>query len=721
MCVYFLHVIICRDVDMMVLGGDLFHENKPSRTTVVRCMRLLREYALHAGDTNAGDANNRGREGGSGANAAAVRIEVLNERAMEEEVDASAPRINFQSYGSNVRLPVFAIHGNHDDPTGAEHLSVMDVLAEANLLTYFGKHGVEAEGIGKVQVSPIVIRKGSARLALYGLGYIRDERLNRMFDAPGHVRFVKPEGVTSSVRDSSEVFNLFMIHQNKQRAIQAKNYVSPAHLPHFLDLVCWGHEHECLITPQPAIEAADAFLVSQPGSSVVTSLIEGEASRKKVMLLSVRASEYHVEEITLKNTRPFVFRQIKLSTTPGLDPDDMDLVEEFLHDNVEELIESASHQEITIDALRLPLIRLRVDYSGGFSTLNTQRFGQKYVGRVANPSDVIGFHKETRRTSAIQDDGKDPMAGVGLDDNGGALRPDAQMDHAEIDRLIRRHIRTQTKILPISDLSVAVSDYVEKQEKHAIDQCVKRTIEEAAKVFDRKPKGGRKTSGRGKGRSAADDADADDDGGDDDDEVIDDEAIARKVSEYVRTKDGVRGGDGVSDRVDGRENGVVPDSQGNEDVEEEEEEEEEENAVMPVRKAQSGRQRGKVAGKENQTSGAPAVDSRRPKRATTVASTSRQRKSAASKRKAAFSEEEDDDDDDYEDEENDDDGDDDMSYEEIEERAPSKKRSRAPSQSTAKRGRPRASTTGTMSRSRGRPSRATKPSVIENLISSDED
>jgi double-strand break repair protein MRE11 len=32
----------------------------------------------------------------------------------------------------------------------------------------------------------------------------------------------------------------------------------------------------------------------------------------------------------------------------------------------------------------LPLIRLRVDYSG-FSTINSQRFGQKFVGKVRPP------------------------------------------------------------------------------------------------------------------------------------------------------------------------------------------------------------------------------------------------------------------------------------------------------------------------------------------------
>lgn len=33
-----------RKVDMILLGGDLFHENKPSRNTLYQCMKLLRKY-----------------------------------------------------------------------------------------------------------------------------------------------------------------------------------------------------------------------------------------------------------------------------------------------------------------------------------------------------------------------------------------------------------------------------------------------------------------------------------------------------------------------------------------------------------------------------------------------------------------------------------------------------------------------------------------------------
>lgn len=38
-------------------------------------------------------------------------------------------------------------------------------------------------------------------------------------------------------------------------------------------------------------------------------------------------------------------------------------------------------------------MRLRIEHSG-FSTLNNQRFGSKFVGDVANPTDMLLFSKK---------------------------------------------------------------------------------------------------------------------------------------------------------------------------------------------------------------------------------------------------------------------------------------------------------------------------------------
>jgi hypothetical protein len=41
----------------------------------------------------------------------------------------------------------------------------------------------------------------------------------------------------------------------------------------------------------------------------------------------------------------------------------------------------------------------RVDYTG-LSTINSQRFGQKFVGKVANPQDVLHWHKAASKKIA---------------------------------------------------------------------------------------------------------------------------------------------------------------------------------------------------------------------------------------------------------------------------------------------------------------------------------
>ena len=58
------------------------------------------------------------------------------------------------------------------------------------------------------------------------------------------------------------------------------NYIPEKFLDDFLDLIIWGHEHECIIDPKNAEDPNLSFYISQPGSSVATSLSEGEAKPK---------------------------------------------------------------------------------------------------------------------------------------------------------------------------------------------------------------------------------------------------------------------------------------------------------------------------------------------------------------------------------------------------------------------------------------------------------
>jgi double-strand break repair protein MRE11 len=41
-----LELASARSADMVLLGGDLFHENKPSRDTVYKCLNILKSNCL---------------------------------------------------------------------------------------------------------------------------------------------------------------------------------------------------------------------------------------------------------------------------------------------------------------------------------------------------------------------------------------------------------------------------------------------------------------------------------------------------------------------------------------------------------------------------------------------------------------------------------------------------------------------------------------------------
>lgn len=76
-------------------GGDLFHENKPSRKMMNSVIELLRKYTC-------GDKPSR--------------IEFLSDPSVNFK-HSKFPVVNFEDPNINISYPVFSIHGNHDDPS----------------------------------------------------------------------------------------------------------------------------------------------------------------------------------------------------------------------------------------------------------------------------------------------------------------------------------------------------------------------------------------------------------------------------------------------------------------------------------------------------------------------------------------------------------------------------------------------------------------------------
>ncbi|CAI9097791.1 OLC1v1034283C1 [Oldenlandia corymbosa var. corymbosa] len=430
------NIAVQKQVDFLLLGGDLFHENKPSRTTLVKAIEILRRCCLSDQP---------------------VQFQVVSDQTVN--FANSFGHVNYEDPHFNVGLPVFSIHGNHDDPAGVDNLSAVDILSACNLVNYFGKMVLGGSGVGQITLNPILLRKGSTSVAMYGLGNIRDERLNRMFQTPHAVQWMRPEAQEDC--QVSDWFNILVLHQNRVKT-NPKNAINEHFLPRFLDFIVWGHEHECLVDPQEV--AGMGFHITQPGSSVATSLIEGESKPKHVLLLEIKGNQYRPTKIPLNTVRPFEYAEVTLKDEPDIDPNDQNSILEHLDKVVNNLIKKSAQKVVNKSDVKLPLVRVKVDYSG-YMTINPQRFGQKYVGKVANPQDILIFSKASRIS---RKEGK-------IDDSE-KLRPE-ELNQANIEALVAEH-NLKMEILPVNDLDVALHNFVNKDDKMAFYSCVRHNIEE---------------------------------------------------------------------------------------------------------------------------------------------------------------------------------------------------------------------------------------------------
>ncbi|KAH7114413.1 Mre11 DNA-binding presumed domain-containing protein [Dendryphion nanum] len=440
------------DVDMVLHAGDLFHDTKPSKDAIYHVVQSLRANCL-------GDKP--------------CELEMLSDAS--ENFSGLFDHVNYEDPNINVSVPVFAIHGNHDDPSGIGNFSALDLLQVSGLVNYYGRSGQQ----DKVEVKPVLLQKGRTKLALYGLSNIRDERMFRTF-RDGMVKFYQPG------TQKDEWFNLMSVHQN-HHAYTETSYLPEAFLPSFMDLVVWGHEHECLIEPRYNPEMG--FHVMQPGSSVATSLMPGEAVPKHVAILSITGKEFVSEPIRLKTVRPFVMKEIVLAEERAMKEKEIWRISEnrlkvsqHLENIVNQLIEDAKREWLELQdnpddesiKIPLPLVRLRVEYSapepGSFQCENPQRFSSRFMEKVANTQDVVQFYRKKHTVNRT------------LKNN--AALPDEDrlqelsLDTVKVDQLVKEFLAAQSlTILPQNSFSDAVAQFVDKDDKHAMEEFLKESLD----------------------------------------------------------------------------------------------------------------------------------------------------------------------------------------------------------------------------------------------------
>jgi double-strand break repair protein MRE11 len=406
--------------------------------------------------------------------------------------------VNYEDPNFNICMPVFSIHGNHDDPAGAGGFSAVDLLSSSRLLNYFGK----AKDIDNIKVTPVLMEKGDTRLALFGVGNVRDDRMARAF-RQNKVTFERPE--EEKGLENSPWFSMCVLHQNRvMRGAEKKNCVTEKMIPPFFDLVVWGHEHECRIEPE---RSENDYHIIQPGSSVATSLSAGEAIDKHFGVLEIRGDLHRLVRVPFRSVRTFLMEDVSLRTLgdfkdqqgnfisldPDIDRDDTEKISAVLARKVQEMERSAiakMHErknETGEGGPKEPLLRLRVDHTG-FAKINVSRFGQQFVGRVANPEDLLLFTKEKQKAVRKSRDGE--QVNEQLDNKEDMQSKDGERAEihvflsSKVDELLRAQPNGDLSLLPLSGLADAIQNFVEKKESDAIQMFLTHQLEHVRQALE---------------------------------------------------------------------------------------------------------------------------------------------------------------------------------------------------------------------------------------------
>jgi double-strand break repair protein MRE11 len=231
------------------------------------------------------------------------------------------------------------------------------------------------------------------------------------------------------------------------------------------------------------------FHVMQPGSSIATSLMPGEAVPKHVAILSVTGKEFETETIRLKSVRPFIMKEIVLAEEKEIKTkelwrvnDNRTKITAYLEKLVEDLIEEAQRGWLELQEDReegdapdipLPLVRLRVEYTapqpGEFHVENPQRFSNRFVKKVANSNDVVQFYRKKKAAT------RTPKNRAEMPEE--SVMAEFTATTVKVDKLVKEFLTAQTlTILPQNSFGDAVTQFVDKDDKHAMEEFVKESL-----------------------------------------------------------------------------------------------------------------------------------------------------------------------------------------------------------------------------------------------------
>jgi double-strand break repair protein MRE11 len=155
---------------------------------------------------------------------------------------------------------------------------------------------------------------------------------------------------------------------------------------------------------------------------------------------------------------------------------------------VEELIQEANSQWLESQTSEsqdstppLPLIRIRVEHSGPFEVENPQRFSNKFVGKVANTTDVVQFYRKKKLGPTSKRSSNTTIDEAPQDND---QDEDSQDRVIRVESLVKEFLSAQTlSVLEENGLGEAIESFVDKDDKRALADFVEDTLKEHVEVL----------------------------------------------------------------------------------------------------------------------------------------------------------------------------------------------------------------------------------------------
>ena len=99
---------------------------------------------------------------------------------------------------------------------------------------------------------------------------------------------------------------------------------------------------------------------------------------------------------------------------------------------------------------------------------NPIRFGQEFQGKVANPRDILIFHRSKRSSARTKSTIVEPAKSEADDSN---ILADEKLARVRVETLVREYLQSQEmQILGELGMSDAIQTFVEKDDSHAIQK-----------------------------------------------------------------------------------------------------------------------------------------------------------------------------------------------------------------------------------------------------------